>query len=173
MVRQPVLNQKVQGFSFAKKKTTEVKPQLSSLTQKPVIRTSIGETRPEIANLLEKCLESGASLGKEVIVGVNSVCRAIEKCKYDMRDKIKICLSKDTNPSYFLKHISDMALAKSLCIVVIPKFRKELAKTLKLKSASCFAIQRSDLESDLLAPKLDAICEYIENLHEKNINSAH
>lgn len=83
----------------------------------------------------------GAKVGRDLIVGFNSVMKLIESGQAEI-----VCIALDGN-ALMLKHLVEAAKTKSVVTVSVPKLSQSIRSELKLKSALCFAIKRENSEA--------------------------
>jgi ribosomal protein L7Ae-like RNA K-turn-binding protein len=97
---------------------------------------------------ITNAVNTGAKVGRDIIVGPNSVSRLLEK---NLAAVIAIC--RDSNHN-LTDHIVEAAIIKHVPIIILPKSIEELASILKLKRISCFAVS-IEPKMTMTIPELD------------------
>lgn len=92
------------------------------------------ETKDAIFKKISRSILHGAKVGKEIIVGANSICRLFESGKVAI---VAVC--RDSNHC-LTDHVIEAARIRRVPIVILPKAALELALLLRLKRISCFAL---------------------------------
>lgn len=92
------------------------------------------ESKDIIFVKISKALSTGATIGRDIFVGANSVTRLLEKNRAAV---VAVC--RDSNHN-LTDHIIEAARLRNVPIVILPKSSQELASLLKIKRVSCFAI---------------------------------
>lgn len=120
---------------------------LLSLKRSPVawIRFNLkvipSESKIVILQKITRALSVGAKVGIDFIVGANSISRFLER---NFIAAIAIC--RDSN-HILTDHIIEAARIRRVPIVILPRSVQELASLLQLKSISCLAIKKPNVES--------------------------
>ena len=92
------------------------------------------ETKDAIFKKISRSILHGAKVGKEIIVGANSICRLFESGRVAI---VAVC--RDSNHC-LTDHVIEAARIRRVPIVILPKAALELALLLRLKRISCFAL---------------------------------
>lgn len=92
------------------------------------------ETKDAIFKKISRSILNGAKVGKEIIVGANSICRLFESGRVAI---VAVC--RDSN-HVLTDHVIEAARIRHVPIVILPKAAAELASLLQLKRISCFAL---------------------------------
>ncbi len=85
---------------------------------------------------IQTCINNGAKIGKEIIVGFNSVNKLIESENCEV-----ICIAKDTNPN-ILNCVIEVCTVRNIPFVILPNLSEPLTQLFKIKSVTCFALKR-------------------------------
>jgi hypothetical protein len=99
------------------------------------------ESKNAIFQKITRAMNTGAKVGIDFIVGANSISRFLER---DFIAAITVC--RDSN-HILTDHIIEAARIRRVPIVILPRSVKELASLLQLKSISCLAIKKQNVES--------------------------
>lgn len=100
------------------------------------------EEKEQLITKLVVAVTNGAKVGKEIIVGFNSVMHSIEQEQAEV-----ICVAQDGHPA-MLKCLIEAAKTKSISVVSVPKLSQSVRTELGLKSASCFALRKQCLNEE-------------------------
>jgi ribosomal protein L7Ae-like RNA K-turn-binding protein len=92
------------------------------------------ESKEKIFIKIIHAIKSGAKLGRDLIVGSNSISRLIER-----NHAAVIAICRDSNHTV-TDHIVEAARLKHVSVIILPKCVDELAFLLSLKRVNCFAI---------------------------------
>ena len=92
------------------------------------------ETKDVVFKKISRSILNGAKVGKEIIVGANSICRLFEIGRVAI---VAVC--RDSN-HVLTDHVIEAARIRHVPIVILPKASAELASLLQLKRISCFAL---------------------------------
>lgn len=92
------------------------------------------ETKDAIFKKISRSILHGAKVGREIIVGANSICRLFESGRVAI---VAVC--RDSNHC-LTDHVIEAARIRRVPIVILPKAALELALLLRLKRISCFAL---------------------------------
>lgn len=87
-----------------------------------------------LTNKLQSALDFGAKRGEHIVVGVNSISKALE------RQKISVIVVCNEAPKELLNHIIDGARLYDIPLVCLVKASSILCPLLKVRSLSCFAL---------------------------------
>lgn len=118
-----------------------------------------GDEKEQVIKKIRTSVTAGAKVGREIVVGFNSVMRLIE------RDEVAVvCVAQDGHPT-LLKSMVEAAKAKQIATVTIPKLSQSARKELSLKSASCFAV-RETVSSDPTSDGSEDASASIDDLKE-------
>jgi ribosomal protein L30E len=99
------------------------------------------ESKNVIFQKITRAMNTGAKVGIDFIVGANSITRFLER---DFIAAIAVC--RDSN-HILTDHIIEAARLRRVPIVILPRSVQELASLLQLKSISCLAIKKQNVES--------------------------
>lgn len=99
------------------------------------------ESKDVIFQKITRAINVGAKVGIDFIVGGNSVSRFLER---DFLAAIAVC--RDSN-HILTDHIIEAARIRRVPIVILPRSVQELASLLQLKSISCLAIKKQNVET--------------------------
>lgn len=116
-----------------------------SFTSKPIKRSCVvwnrfnlkvasSESKEKIFAKIVHAVDTGAKLGRDLIIGSNSISRLIER-----NHAAVIAICRDSNHTV-TDHIVEAARLKHIPVIILPKCIDELASLLKLKRVNCFAI---------------------------------
>jgi ribosomal protein L7Ae-like RNA K-turn-binding protein len=129
------------------------------------LNTIDGDEKEEAVKKVKTAADSGAKLGRDIIIGFNSVMRVIEAGDAEI-----VCVGHD-GPAAMLKCLVEAAKAKSVVTVAVPKLNHSIRNILSLKSVSCFALKKAQashegVNSEEATELLDAIHAAIDDLRE-------
>jgi ribosomal protein L7Ae-like RNA K-turn-binding protein len=92
------------------------------------------ESKEKIFMKITLAVKAGAKLGRDLIVGSNSISRLIER-----NHAAVIAICRDSNHTV-TDHIVEAARLKHIPVIILPKCIEELALLLSLNRVNCFAI---------------------------------
>lgn len=121
------------------------------------------DEKEEVVKKIRGCMGSGAKVGKDLIVGYNSVMRSIESGRAQV-----VCVAHDGHP-VLLKAMVEAAKARGISTLAVPKLNQSIRKELNLKSASCFAIEKVGTgehahDDQQIGASIDSLREYLLGL---------
>lgn len=130
------------------------------------------ETKDAIFKKISRSILNGAKVGKEIIVGANSICRLFESGRVAI---VAVC--RDSN-HVLTDHVIEAARIRHVPIVILPKAAAELASLLQLKRISCFALcnqseEVSKVKCDIVPFTIDStLVDYSRNLSNEPAEEA-
>lgn len=111
------------------------------------------EEKQDIEAKVKAALAARAKIGADVVVGFNSVMRLIQSDQAAV-----VCVAQDGHQA-MLKVLVESTQVRAVPTVTIPKLNQSMRSVFGLRSASCFAVKKMNLEEDLEEPteiKVDA-----------------
>ena len=148
--------------------------------EEPIENLHVSSTmeRAQVLKMVIAAKGVGAACGSEILVGFNSIMRAMERGGI-----VAVCLTRD---SPYNKPFVEAALAKGVALVILPSFTDEMGKVLGIRRASCMAIldpnstlkalqsrlqaqQMSQPDQETLLGHIDALREYLLGLGVANL----
>lgn len=113
-------------------------------------RTHLNAVSPEekldIEAKVKAALAARAKIGADVVVGFNSVMRLIQTDQAAV-----VCVAQDGHQA-MLKVLVESTQVKAVPTVTIPKLNQSMRSVFGLRSASCFAVKKMNLDEDLEPP---------------------
>jgi ribosomal protein L7Ae-like RNA K-turn-binding protein len=123
------------------------------------LQSVAAEEKEQVVKKIRTCIGAGAKVGRDIVVGFNSVMRLIER-----DDAEVVCVAQDGHPT-LLKSMVEAAKAKQIGTVTVPKLNQSVRKELSLKSASCFALRKTQQSSENIdetaSASIDDLKEYL------------
>ena len=131
--RLPTFKRKLESSTSTSKKAS----QETISKWKKANLNSIGiDERDQITKKIALIIERKAKLGRDIIVGFNSVMRSVEQKGVSV-----ICVAQDGHQA-MLKCLVESAQANAIPVMALPKLSQSLRNIVSLKSASCFALPK-------------------------------
>jgi ribosomal protein L7Ae-like RNA K-turn-binding protein len=106
------------------------------------VTISKNDIREKILQKVKNAVDAKAKIGKELIVGFNCVCKAVEKNEASV-----LCISKDSGSVQLLHTLVEMSYIRKIPLVVVPGLSATMLPLVHLKSVSCFCIRKSEIAS--------------------------
>lgn len=129
-----------------KKKSLAKSPKKESkvpVWKKLGVNISNSECKDKVVQKLKNIVSAKAQVCKELIIGFNCVCKAIEK-----NEAAVLCISKDNGNGQLLDSLVEISRIRNVPVVVISSLSAAVLPLLKLKSVSCFCLKRIDTDTD-------------------------
>lgn len=102
------------------------------------------EEKQDIEAKVKAALVARAKIGADFVVGFNSVMRLVQTGQAAV-----VCVAQDGHQA-MLKVLVESAQVKAVPTVTIPKLNQSMRSVFGLRSASCFALKRMNLEEEMV-----------------------